>query len=103
LAWRRWRIPVAVSAATSGEAPASESKSPLLDRETEVLTRQGISTARAEQAINVQSEIARTELVSKLEAALGSTFAGVWFEPPHARSSVSGITHDCQRKQQVTT
>jgi hypothetical protein len=89
--------PVAASAAAASEAAASESKSPLLDRETEVLTRQGISAGRAEQAISVQGEIARTEIVSKIEAALAGAFAGVWFEPATAHLYV-GVTSTASRR-----
>ncbi|MFI5009166.1 MAG: S1 family peptidase [Solirubrobacterales bacterium] len=66
--------------------------SPLLAAETEALTRQGISTERANQAIQVQSEIAQTELIPKIETALGSSYAGVWFEPTTAQLHVGIVS-----------
>lgn len=89
--------PVAAPAATAPETTPSETKSPLLQRETEVLTRQGISTARAEQAIDVQGKIAQTEIASKLEAGLAGGFAGVWFEPAAAQLHV-GVTSTASRR-----
>jgi hypothetical protein len=87
--------PIAASAATTS-APAAEIGtsayvSPLLQRETEALTRQGISPARASQAIVVQGEIARTEILTKIEDALAGAFAGAWFEPTTAQLHV-GVT-----------
>lgn len=76
---------------SSHAASATAAVSPLLARETAVFTRQGISPARAGQAIDVQSEVAETGLVGKIEAAMGSAYAGVWFEPATARLHV-GVT-----------
>lgn len=70
----------------------STSDSPL-NREIAVLTSQGISPTRALQALDVQREVARTGLVSKVEAALGDAFAGVWFEPAAAQFHI-GVTSD---------
>lgn len=71
--------------------------SPLLQSETEALTRQGISAARANQAIEVQGEIARTDIPNKIEAALAGAYAGVWFEPATAQLHV-GIASPASRQ-----
>jgi hypothetical protein len=74
-----------------------QSTSPLLDKEIAVLTGQGILSARAWQAIHVQSVLAQTDLVSKVKTALGSAFAGVWFEPAAAQLHV-GVTSNASRR-----
>jgi streptogrisin C len=90
-------IGAAVAPASYAYTPkTSANVSTLLQRETEVLTRQGISAARASQAIDVQSEIARTEILSKIEAALGSAYAGAWFEPTSAQLHL-GVTSPASR------
>jgi hypothetical protein len=71
--------------------------SPLLAKETAVLTSQGISPARAGQAINVQSEVAQRDIVSKVEAAMGSSFGGAWFDPAAAQMHV-GVTTLASRR-----
>jgi hypothetical protein len=43
-------------------------------------------------ADEVEAEIARTDLGSRLEAALGSSFGGVWFEPSTAQLNVGVIS-----------
>jgi len=63
----------------------------LLTRETAVLTRKGLSQTHASRAIDIQSQIAKANLVSKLEAAMGAAFAGVWFNPTAAQLHV-GVT-----------
>jgi hypothetical protein len=78
------------------------SMSPLLAMETEALTRQGISTERATQAIQVESELAQTNLIAKLEAALGAAYAGVWFEPATAQLHV-GVTSPTARRTAAAT
>jgi hypothetical protein len=71
--------------------PAAGSVSPLLAKEIAVLTSQGISPARAVQALDVQGKVAQADLVSKVEAATGSGFGGVWFEPATAQLHI-GVT-----------
>jgi hypothetical protein len=61
------------------------------------LTREGISTAGAIQAIRLQSEVDRTRLLSRVEAALGSAYAGAWFEPGVARLHI-GVTSPTSRR-----
>jgi hypothetical protein len=82
----------------SGPAPTvPASTSSLLDKEIAVLTRQGILSARAWQAIHVQGVVAQTDLVSKVKTALGSAFAGVWFEPAAAQLHVD-VTSNASRR-----
>lgn len=93
--------------ALASTAPASPQfpapyVSPLLVAETESLTRQGISTEGAIQAIDVQSELAQTNLIAKIEAALGSAYAGVWFEPTTAQLHVGVISPAARRKVEAT-
>lgn len=66
-------------------------------REAAVLMRQGLSPMRAIQALEVQSEVAQTDLVSKVEAALGGAYAGAWFEPSTATLHI-GVTSDPSRR-----
>jgi hypothetical protein len=81
------------------DSPATTpgSVSPLLVKETEVLTRKGISPARAAQAIDVQDEVARTNLVRKIEAAMGSAYGGVWFEPAAAQLHIGAMSPKSRR------
>jgi hypothetical protein len=74
--------------ATSSSSPHDATPQPagsLLALETESLTHKGLSPARAHKAILVQGEVAQANLVSKIEATLGSEFAGDWFEPATAQ------------------
>jgi hypothetical protein len=70
--------------------------SPLLAAETEALTREGISPARATQAIAVQGEVAQADLVSKVEDVMAGAFAGVWFESAEAKLHI-GVTSPASR------
>ncbi len=69
----------------------------LLAGETAALTRRGIAPARASEAIEVQGEVARADLVRKLTAALGSAYAGVWFEPAAAQLHIGVIAPASRR------
>jgi hypothetical protein len=75
----------------------------LLDKEIAVLTRQEISPARATQAIEVQGKIARADLPNKLQAAMGNTFAGVWFEPTSARLHIGTTSSKSRRTAEEVT
>jgi hypothetical protein len=73
-------------------APAqTASQSPSPSTPIAVLTGEGIPPARAAEAIELQRAVAKTQLVGRLEAALGEEFAGVWFEPAAALLHV-GVT-----------
>lgn len=61
------------------------------------LIREGVPADRAPEAVEVQGEITGAHLVSKLEAALGSAFGGVWYEPAVARLHV-GVTSPASRR-----
>jgi streptogrisin C len=89
-------VAMAVTQATPASAITTAGLVPPLSRETAVLTRQGISPARASRAIDVQSEVAETGLVSKVETALAGAYAGVWFEPATAQLHV-GVTSPASR------
>ncbi|HTU78154.1 MAG TPA: trypsin-like peptidase domain-containing protein [Solirubrobacteraceae bacterium] len=65
--------------------------------EMEVLTKQGVSSVRAEQALALQSRVSETKLTKKLITALGNDYAGVWFEPAAARFHV-GVTSNESRR-----
>jgi hypothetical protein len=71
--------------------------SPLLAKEIAVFTDQGIPLARAIQAIEAQSEVGEAELPGKLQTAMGSAYAGVWFEGATAQLHVGVTTADAQR------
>jgi hypothetical protein len=90
----------AVTVAAVGAALASASYADvpgLLGKELAVLTNQGIPPARAWQAIDVQGKVAQADLPTRLQAATGSAFAGVWFEPAAARLHI-GTTSPATRQ-----
>lgn len=70
---------------------------PLLAEEVAVLTDRGISHTRATEAIEVQSWVSESDLVRKLQAAMGSGYAGVWFDNQAAQLHV-GITSAASRR-----
>jgi hypothetical protein len=71
--------------------------SPLLAKEMAVLTNQGISPAHALHALHVQGKVAQADLPSKLQASMGTDFAGVWFEPATAQLHI-GATSAASRR-----
>jgi hypothetical protein len=75
----------------------SGSSSPLLARETAALTHEGLSPARASEAIEVQSEIAQTDVVRKLIAATGGAYGGGWFVSTGAQMHI-GVTSRASRQ-----
>ncbi len=90
-------IGLALAASAGAQKPAPSRESSLLAKEAAVLTAQSISPARALRAINVQGEIARADLVGKLQAAMGHGYAGVWAEPRTARLHVGVTSRAAQR------
>jgi hypothetical protein len=70
---------------------------PLMAEEVAVLTDRGISHARATEAIEVQGWVSEADLVRKLQAAMGSRYAGVWFDNQAAQLHV-GITSATSRR-----
>ncbi len=52
---------------------------------------------RSSEAGEAETEIARTDLIARMEAALGGSFAGVWFEPATAQLHV-GVTSMASRE-----
>jgi hypothetical protein len=81
-----------------GSALLSTSTTPLLAKELAVLTDQGISPLRAAQAIAVQSQVARSDITGRVEAGMGSAFAGAWFEPAAAELHI-GVTSPADRQK----
>ncbi len=77
-------------------SPFSDAASTMA-KEIAVLTGRGISRARAEQALDVQGKVARAALVRNVEAAMGSAYAGVWFEPAAAQVHI-GVTSEASRR-----
>ncbi len=75
--------------------PASES--PQLGSEMAVLTRQGITPARARQALRLQQQVGVANLSGKIEAALGRAYAGTWLEPSAAKYHVGVTSHASAR------
>jgi hypothetical protein len=74
-------------------APTMSTSDSPLKSEIAVLTSHGISATRALQALDVQRVVTQTGLVSKVEAALGNTFAGVWFEPAAAQFHIGVMSN----------
>jgi hypothetical protein len=58
---------------------------------------QGVVGERSSEASAVEAAAARTGLVTKLKAALGDAFGGVWFEPSTAQVHV-GVTSAVSRR-----
>jgi streptogrisin C len=89
----------AFASASYADVPSSgaEGPSPLFAKEVAVLTKQGISPTRAGQALDVQGKVARANLVSEVEAAMGSAYAGAWFEPAAAQVHF-GVTSEAGRR-----
>jgi hypothetical protein len=75
----------------------STSATPLIAKELAVLTDQGITPARAVQALTAQSEVARAGISSEVEAKMGAAFAGTWFEPASAQLHI-GATSSASRR-----
>ncbi len=67
------------------------------DREVAVFTSKGISDARARQALAVQSEVTKADVVRKLEASMAGAFGGVWFDATTAQLHV-GVTSPTGRR-----
>jgi hypothetical protein len=65
--------------------------------EIEVLTKQGIPSARAEQALALQGRVAEAKLGRRVIAVLGDAYAGVWFEPAAAKFHV-GVTSSASKR-----
>ncbi len=72
--------------------------SPLLAKEIAVLTREGMSYARAIQAIAVQGRIEQADLPRKLQASMGRAYAGVWFNGAAAQLHI-GVTSRASRQK----
>ena len=104
-------IGIAVASASSGKAgfyglfptPSASattrppSPSSLLAMEKAALTSKGISPARASEAIDVQSQIAQTDVVSKVGAAMANTYGGSWFERATAQLHI-GVPSPASRR-----
>jgi Trypsin len=88
----------AFASASYADVPSSgaEGPSPLFAKEMAVLTKKGVSPTRARQALDVQGKVARANLVSEVEAAMGSAYAGAWFEPAAAQIHFS-VTSEASR------
>jgi hypothetical protein len=81
---------------TSASSMMPGSARSLYQLEVAALTSQGISQARAVEALNVQNEVWKADLVHKVEAALGNSYAGMWFEPARAEQHI-GVTSTAAR------
>ena len=56
-----------------------------------------VSFATAKSALEVQREVARTDLAAKLEVTMGEAFGGVWFDSDNAQVHV-GVTSPASRR-----
>jgi hypothetical protein len=90
-------IPAWVSAGDLAHKGAEATTPASITPEMAVFTRKGISPARASQALRLQSRVAETQLVDKVETALAGAYAGVWFEPAAAKLHV-GVTSNASRQ-----
>ncbi|MGB7686595.1 MAG: S1 family peptidase [Solirubrobacterales bacterium] len=78
-------LPIASAALTPGGLD------PLANAELLAVTRLGIPIPRAREAIAVQNAVERENLISKLDAALGDAYGGVWYVLEAAQLHV-GVT-----------
>jgi hypothetical protein len=90
------------AAATTPSLMDSETTTPggagsLPAKEIAVLTNQGISQSRAIQALGVQSKVTEADLQRKLEVALGSAYAGMWYDNAAAQLHI-GATSPASRR-----
>jgi hypothetical protein len=76
---------------------ATEPAGPLVAAQIAALRSEGISSQRAREEIEVEEGVARADLPSKLEAALGGSFGGTWYEPEEAQFHV-GVTSPGARR-----
>jgi streptogrisin C len=75
-----------------GASPAHASATtPPPTTDMAVLISKGIPPARAAQALALQGKVAETHLPAQIQAALGATYAGAWFEPTTAQLYI-GVT-----------
>lgn len=65
-----------------------------------VLTSQGLSPARAGEALAVQNAVARTQFVSKVEGATARAFAGAWFENAAAQLHIGAASPSTRRSDE---
>jgi V8-like Glu-specific endopeptidase len=87
--------PERISAFTISDSPAV--LSPMLSAEIAATAREGIPPGRAREAVEVQSEVERTDLIAKMEAALGDAYGGAWYEPAAAQLHVGVTSSAAQR------
>ena len=88
------------SASDSSIASAAltpQSLDPLTNAQVAAVAGSGIPFPRAREAIAVQGAVERNGLISKLEAALGEAFGGVWYEPAAAQLHVGVTSQDAAR------
>jgi hypothetical protein len=62
-----------------------------------VFMRKGLSLKRAQVALATQSQVETAELPTKLEAALGADFAGMWFESSTGKFCI-GVVSSASRR-----
>jgi hypothetical protein len=84
----------AASTKSAGGTPRESSA--LLTAEVKALERSGLTAPQAKRGIETQVAVDEAALVSKLEAALGDGFSGVWLEPETATLHV-GVTSKAGR------
>jgi hypothetical protein len=76
---------------------APPSLDPLTSAEVQAVASLGVPLPRAREATAVQGAVERSELVGKLEAALGEAFGGVWYAPAAAQLHVGVTSQDAAR------
>jgi streptogrisin C len=86
-----------LSAPAAPTIVAPTSLDPLTSAEVEAVARLGIPLPRAQEAIAVQSAVERSDLIAKVDAALGEAFGGAWYEPSAAQLQVGVTSADAGR------
>jgi streptogrisin C len=76
---------------------APPSLDPFTSAEVAAVAQTGVPLPQAREAIAVQSAVERTDLIDKLDAALGEAFGGVWYDRAAAQLNVGVTSPDAAR------
>ncbi len=88
---------VVAGGAPGSAAAAQQPGSSLAGSEIAAAVREGIPPDRARKLLLVESEVAETNIMSNVEAVLGSNYAGAWFEPATGQLDI-GVTSAASRR-----
>jgi hypothetical protein len=79
---------------------ASTAQNSVFSEEEAVFVHQGLSVSQANEDVSVQAEAAHANIVSAVQKTLGSSYAGVWFNPSDARFAIGVVSAAGRAKAQ---